>query len=252
MSTAPWDGTTYAGRAAFTPHQRERGYTETGSFAGIGSPLTLTFPANADSKCGSRPGIKKLTLPGTIALTPDGTINLPHRSCTDTFNNDAGGFGWGTNGNWSRGSVPGPGDYACIPSSIAQQVVFASYSGSIKGLEVDNPGGLAFNNGNLELTSGASSIANIATGNAQLTLDAGVTLALTGVNGNLGLGAFDLDGPGTLLIPSGNSVDMAMVQMQLGVPGHQSGDDHRLGAGTSGFSPIASRVGQPGCDGPDD
>jgi hypothetical protein len=169
------------------------------------------------------------------AATPSGKVaNAPEikkPKCTDTFTNAAGGYGFGTNGNWSKGVVPGPSDFACIPSSIKQTVIFASYEGSILGIKSKDKAGLALNNGGLTLTADPSSIEDIATGNAGLTVDAGVTLSLTGKTGNLGLGAFDLYGPGTVLIPKNDKLNMGNVQMLQGLQVINQGTITGAGAG---------------------
>lgn len=150
--------------------------------------------------------------------------------CNDTFTNDAGGYGWSVSGNWSAG-LPVSTTFACIPSSIKQPVVFASYSGSILGLKATNKAGVSFNNGSLTLTTDPSEIKDIATGNAQLTVNSGVTLSLKGKKGNLGQDAFDLNGPGTVLIPAGQTVNMGNAQIQQGLQVINQGTITGTGAG---------------------
>ena len=59
-------GTTYAGKASLT-QTTVSGTSDTGSFAGTAA-LSLPVPTSAGSGCGSKSGIKKLTLTGTVTL----------------------------------------------------------------------------------------------------------------------------------------------------------------------------------------
>jgi len=59
-------GRQYAGKANLTPTWVSRG-SATGSFAGPAA-ISLPFPGSAAASCGSRKGIKKLNLVGTVAF----------------------------------------------------------------------------------------------------------------------------------------------------------------------------------------
>ena len=81
--------------------------------------------------------------------------------CSVSWTAAAGDGSWETPANWSTGTVPGGGDYACVVSTSAQTISFAG-SSAIRGLAFTGPGTLSIQSGTLTLSAKqASTISNL-------------------------------------------------------------------------------------------
>ncbi len=112
-------------------------------------------------------------------------------ACSDNYTGASGGA-WGTATNWSKGTVPGSTDVACIPSGTT--VVFSSSAQSISAL--NSSGTLNLTTGSLVIANNSSAnVLNISGGtlvvNGQFTVSGAVseTSGALGGTGEIDLGA---------------------------------------------------------------
>jgi hypothetical protein len=130
----------------------------------------------------------------------------PAPLCTSTFIGSDDNS-WGVAANWSGGIPAGISSYGCIPSTYPAAVAFTSEASTeIGGVSAENAAGIAFASGRLTLANPAdtSVINNVKHGetpDSVIALDEGVTLELTGGNGELGGNTWS--GPGTVKVPHG-------------------------------------------------
>ena len=151
------------------------------------------------------------------ALTPAGPVVPPAcnpggGSGVDVFNGSMSNQ-WGTAQNWSSGSIPGPGDFVCIPEAYGQQVELSGGSAQIVGVNDESSAGLEFVNSGLTLTgTNEPSVINsfdfVGSGDpSNLDVDAGAVLDLTG-SGTIYQSEPVVNGPGRINSIKGSTTSL--------------------------------------------
>jgi hypothetical protein len=93
--------------------------------------------------------------PDTVPLTGTGTT-ASAAACTITWTGGAGTGQWTTEGNWSPVRVPNTTDFACIPATVAEEVVISAGANVVRGVRAEGAGGLRQTGGTLRLTDTTS------------------------------------------------------------------------------------------------
>jgi hypothetical protein len=149
-----------------------------------------------------------------------GQLGARTPTCDNWIGRGDGVIGWTTTSPspWSTHHIPTSTELACIPASFKGTVGLAATppNYAIAGIKALNKGGadggIEMENWGVELTDASyvSRITNLhGAGNAGITIGSDVSLDLEGTGNNLnesGGGAGDIDGPGTLVVPSGSKL----------------------------------------------
>ena len=154
---------------------------------------------------------------GRVLLTP----TEPAPGCDATFDGGGGTALWGDPANWSSGTVPGPGEVACIPEGWS--VSFLSGTSSVGAIRAE--GDLQVSGGTLQVL-GESAIDHLHLGGGTLTGSGDVT-----VTGELVWYGGTLAGTGTLTLASGATGDL---QGSLVLSRHLRNEGTMNFSGTSG------------------
>jgi hypothetical protein len=171
------------------------------ALAAVGAGLSTTSPASAAASAGKP---KPPVVPAACNVSGD--------SGDDVFTGAVSNQ-WGTAGNWSTGQVPGPGDFACIPSTYGSQVVLTGSAAQVVGVNDEAAAGLEFLNSGLTITgTSEASVINgfsfVGGGDpSNLNVDAGAVLDLTGT-GAISQSQPNVNGPGTINTIKGSTTSI--------------------------------------------